>query len=583
MERDPFDLVGEVLDGQFRIEAVAGLSDCNVLYRGRALAGDALVAVQCLRFPSSIEGARVRTLAEAFHAGGRLHHQLAQGNPSVAQSVALGSALAKTGMLIPFFVRHWLEGESLAGDLARRRTEGRKGRSILEALTLLAPAFEAAVDAQAGNELHLALNPRNLFLADRDGHRSLQVLDFGVARAMNELRPVLPEYAAPEQLDAAVGAVGPWSDVYTLAVVTLELLSDRVVVAGRQEALDEVRRPTPRVLGVSMSHDLEVALSRAVSLSPDGRQSNVAELWGAVKSAMQPPAAVAGAVPPRRLFVPSSPSVGTMPLGFQPGTPRAPTYVPVPKPAEPDLPPVHVVTTPLPPRVETPALPPVIVETQTPLPVAAPPPPLPPDLPPRPPPSPTFPVIETRRRGRAGTLLASALIGLGAGAGLVILGLHLRAARASAAPASVATAVASPPAPSLAPTLVSALALTPASAQAPALAPDQSPAPATSPASAAPSAIDLPPTDHFLASAARQSLDGLAPVVAKCRRGKVWGIATATVHFGNDGTVSHVEISVPFTATPTGACVSETLATARVGAFGGKPGIFSYRFYVAPK
>jgi hypothetical protein len=63
----------------------------------------------------------------------------------------------------------------------------------------------------------------------------------------------------------------------------------------------------------------------------------------------------------------------------------------------------------------------------------------------------------------------------------------------------------------------------------------------------------------------------------------VWGIATATVHFGNDGTVSKVEISVPFTGTPTGACVSETLATARVGAFGGKPGIVPYRFYVAPK
>jgi hypothetical protein len=579
MERDPFDLVGEVLDGQFRIEAVAGLSDCSVLYRGRALAGDAPVAVQCLRFPSSIEGARVRTLAEAFHAGGRLHHQLAQGNPNLAQSVALGSALAKTGMLIPFFVRQWLEGESLAGDLARRRGEGRKGRSVLEALTLLAPAFEAAVDAQAGNELHLALNPRNLFLAERDGRRSLEVLDFGVARAMNELRPLLPEYAAPEQLDPALGAPGPWSDVYTLAIVTLELLSDRVVVTGRQQALDDLRRPTPRVLGISMPHDLEVALSRAVSLTPDVRQSSVAELWGAVKSAMQPPAAVAGAVPPRRLFVPSSASIGTMPLGFQPGTPKAPTYVPKAQPAEPELPPVHAVTTPLPPRIETPALPPVIVETQTPLPVPAL--PLPPDLPPRPPPSPTFPVIETRRRGRAGALLASAIVGLAAGAGLAMLGLHLRAARASAVPYSLTAAVASPAAPALAPTLASALGpeQVPSSAQAP--APEQAPAPASSPA--APAAVELPPTDHFLASAGKQALDALSTGVAKCRRGKVWGIATATVHFGNDGAVSHVEISVPFTGTPTGVCVSETLTTARVGAFGGKPGIVLYRFYVAPK
>ena len=56
MERDPFDLVGEVLDGQFRIGAVAGLSEWSVLYRGRALAGDAEVAVQCLRLPALARG-----------------------------------------------------------------------------------------------------------------------------------------------------------------------------------------------------------------------------------------------------------------------------------------------------------------------------------------------------------------------------------------------------------------------------------------------------------------------------------------------------------------------------------------------
>ena len=484
-------------------------------------------------------------------------------------------------MLIPFFVRQWLEGESLAGDLARRRGEGRKGRSVLEALTLLAPAFEAAVDAQAGNELHLALNP--LEPLPRRARRASLPRGARFRRGPRDgtsCRPLLPEYAAPEQLDPALGAPGPWSDVYTLAdrdagaALRLGRGHRTAASAGRFP-----RWPTPRVLGISMPHDLEVALSRAVSLTPDVRQSSVAELWGAVKSAMQPPAAVAGAVPPRRLFVPSSASIGTMPLGFQPGTPKAPTYVPKAQPAEPELPPVHAVTTPLPPRIETPALPPVIVETQTPLPVPAL--PLPPDLPPRPPPSPTFPVIETRRRGRAGALLASAIVGLAAGAGLAMLGLHLRAARASAVPYSLTAAVASPAAPALAPTLASALGpeQVPSSAQAP--APEQAPAPASSPA--APAAVELPPTDHFLASAGKQALDALSTGVAKCRRGKVWGIATATVHFGNDGAVSHVEISVPFTGTPTGVCVSETLTTARVGAFGGKPGIVLYRFYVAPK
>lgn len=89
--------------------------------------------------------------------------------------------------------------------------------------------------------------------------------------------------------------------------------------------------------------------------------------------------------------------------------------------------------------------------------------------------------------------------------------------------------------------------------------------------------------DHFSAAAAKQALDALGSDVSRCRHGRVWGVATATVHFANDGTVSQVVIGVPFTGTSTGACVSETLATARVGAFGGKPGIVPYRFFVAAK
>ena len=32
MERDPFDLVGNVLDGQYRVDAVGGLGELSVVY-----------------------------------------------------------------------------------------------------------------------------------------------------------------------------------------------------------------------------------------------------------------------------------------------------------------------------------------------------------------------------------------------------------------------------------------------------------------------------------------------------------------------------------------------------------------------
>jgi hypothetical protein len=66
----------------------------------------------------------------------------------------------------------------------------------------------------------------------------------------------------------------------------------------------------------------------------------------------------------------------------------------------------------------------------------------------------------------------------------------------------------------------------------------------------------------------------------KCRRDELWGVAHATVTFGNDGTVSNVSIGPPFTGTPAASCVAEALSAAHVPAFAGRPGVFVYQFFV---
>jgi hypothetical protein len=86
-----------------------------------------------------------------------------------------------------------------------------------------------------------------------------------------------------------------------------------------------------------------------------------------------------------------------------------------------------------------------------------------------------------------------------------------------------------------------------------------------------------------MAATAKQALDTTAHEVSQCRHGKVWGIASATVTFGNDGSVTHVTVGVPFTGTATGQCVADALGSVHVGPFGGKPGVLSYRFYVSPR
>jgi serine/threonine protein kinase len=195
-------------------------------------------------------------------------------------------------------VREWFEGESLRSDLERRREAKKTGRPLDEALALLETAFDGLAYAHAQNEMHLSVNPSNLFLVAPDGARpaALKVLDFGVAGTMSAfasrapggtsgLRLLFPAYAAPEQLDRNAGAPGPATDVYALALVMMEMLSDRVVMSEAdsgaivEHALDEQRRPTPQAHGLKLPSHIDRALVRAVSRAPDRRQKSAAELW----------------------------------------------------------------------------------------------------------------------------------------------------------------------------------------------------------------------------------------------------------------------------------------------------------------
>jgi serine/threonine protein kinase len=305
---DPFGLVGQVLDGQFRVDRHVGEGGFSIVYRGTHIGLSEPIAIKCLKLPAALGSALVESFVRRFRDESRLHYKLSQGNLHIVRSMASGTTIAPaTSALVPYTVLEWLEGHSLADEFNRRRDAGMHGRPLREVVQVLDSAIDAVAYAHAQGVIHRDLNPGNFFLAKTASGVKLKILDFGVAKVMADsaiamgptaqtvgnMRMFAPAYGAPEQFDDRLGAIGPWTDVYAIALVVLEALADRTVMDGEHlgefatKALDEARRPTPRALGIAVGDATEKLFAMAVAVDPGRRPRDAGEFWGMLKNAMQ--------------------------------------------------------------------------------------------------------------------------------------------------------------------------------------------------------------------------------------------------------------------------------------------------------
>ncbi|MGH7285307.1 MAG: protein kinase domain-containing protein, partial [Polyangiaceae bacterium] len=234
MGDDPLELAGDVIDGMYRVDSFVGFGDLSVVYRGFHIGVEADIAIKLLDLPTTLDAALVAPLVRSFRDGSRIHYRLARAHLHIAHSISSGQTLApRTGAMMPYLVREWLDGFSLAHDFSDRSARKLGGRSLADTVELFRGAIDGLAYAHRQGVAHLALNPTNFFLARVGaGEVKLKILDFGVAHAINAhagpgLRVLLPAYAAPEQLDAAVGESGPTTDVYAMALAIAEALAGK--------------------------------------------------------------------------------------------------------------------------------------------------------------------------------------------------------------------------------------------------------------------------------------------------------------------------------------------------------------------
>jgi tRNA A-37 threonylcarbamoyl transferase component Bud32 len=169
----------------------------------------------------------------------------------------------------PFTVMEYLPGGTLAGRL-------RGPVAPAQALSWLTQAAEALDAAHAHGVVHRDVKPANLLF---DGSDRLQVVDFGIARLVDEtLGMTAPGtilgtagYLAPEQASGRETTAA--SDRYALAVVAYELLTGRRPFERGSETAEAAAHihepvPPPSEEGVGLPESVDAVFARALAKNP---------------------------------------------------------------------------------------------------------------------------------------------------------------------------------------------------------------------------------------------------------------------------------------------------------------------------
>ncbi|HEY2367627.1 MAG TPA: serine/threonine-protein kinase, partial [Polyangiaceae bacterium] len=236
----PSALVGETLDGKYKIQSVLGAGGMGTVYAAENVRLGRPVAIKVFMRNSADPSGEKRFLKEA-RATGSISH------PHICQIYDFGTTNGA-----PYIVMEKLVGETLSTRIARERT-----LPIAEACSIIADVADGLGAAHDLDIVHRDVKPDNVFLAKIVDEIVVKLVDFGIAKniqrsgTMDTLTQVgtivgTPDYMAPEQaaanrdLDARV-------DIYACGVMLYEMLTGRRPFASKNtyELLSLVLKAAP--------------------------------------------------------------------------------------------------------------------------------------------------------------------------------------------------------------------------------------------------------------------------------------------------------------------------------------------------
>jgi len=265
---------GTVIAGKYRIERPLGTGGMGVVVAATHLQLGTPVALKFLHHDLLQNHAVVERFMREARASAQLR----------GENVCRVSDVGTNERGRPFIVMELLAGQDLGTVLRNSGT-----LPVPTAAEVIMQACIALGEAHQLGVVHRDIKPGNLFWTQRpDGSALIKVLDFGVAKAPEEIKLSLtqtsnvvgsPGYMSPEQLKSSKTA-DVRSDIWSLGVVLYELVSGRKPFLGEsitELALRVAMDPPPPLTG-SVPPSFESVILRCLEKEPQRRFKDVADL-----------------------------------------------------------------------------------------------------------------------------------------------------------------------------------------------------------------------------------------------------------------------------------------------------------------
>ncbi len=272
--QDP--LVGQVLDGRYRVDARIAVGGMATVYRALDTRLDRVLALKVMHPALAADGTFVERFIREAKSVARLAH------PNVVQVFDQGT----DGSYV------YLAMEYIAGCTLRDVLRDRGALQPRAALDILEPVLAALGAAHRAGFVHRDMKPENVLIGD-DGR--VKVADFGLVRSVDTVTSTTGavlgtvSYLAPEQIEQP-GAADPRVDVYACGVVLHEMLTGEKPHDGDSPAVVLYKHlhedvPPPSALVPGLAYELDELVASATARDPGLRPYDAVALLAQAREA----------------------------------------------------------------------------------------------------------------------------------------------------------------------------------------------------------------------------------------------------------------------------------------------------------